>query len=301
MKDTSLGDKPDAKPDAKAAMQNGSGETAAAHRREVERGARFEFGKNWQSFLSVVDEDRIREAEVSLRQMLEVEDLRGKSFLDIGSGSGLFSLAARRLGARVHSFDYDTQSVACTREMKRRYFPDDADWKIEQGSVLDRDYLATLGQFDIVYSWGVLHHTGKMWSALDNAASLVAPVGTFFISIYNDQGGKSRGWLKVKQAYNSGPVGRALACAVFVPYFALGGLAVDLAKRKNPIARYSEYRRVRGMSRVHDWFDWLGGLPFEVAKPDEIQKFGRERDLKIVKMTTCGGGLGCNQFVFVRQ
>src|SRR5438270_7636215 len=121
---------------------------------------RFQFGKNWSRFLEVLDDERIAEAERSLVEMLEVRDLRGRSFLDVGSGSGLFSLAAKRLGAtRVHSFDFDPNSVACTSELKRRFFAKDPNWTIEQGSVLDKPYLTSLGTFDIVYSWGVLHHT----------------------------------------------------------------------------------------------------------------------------------------------
>src|SRR5207302_10440486 len=139
---------------------------ASSHAGEVTRGERFEFGKNWGRFLEVLDDERIGEAEESLKKMLEVEGLAGKSFLDIGSGSGLFSLAARRLGARVHSFDYDPQSVACAAELRRRYFPNDEDWVVEPGSALDEAYLNRLGTFDIVYSWGVLHHTGAMWQAL---------------------------------------------------------------------------------------------------------------------------------------
>lgn len=119
--------------------------------------------------------------------MLRVDDLQNRTFLDIGSGSGLFSLAARKLGARVHSFDYDPQSVACTRALKQRYFPDSADWVIEEGSALDADYLLRLGQFDIVYSWGVLHHTGAMWQALENVDGNVRQNGKLFIALYNHQ------------------------------------------------------------------------------------------------------------------
>src|ERR1044071_5244972 len=113
---------------------------------EVAAGERFEFGKNWRLFLASMSDERIERAVYSLREMLEVDDLDGKSFLDVGSGSGLYSLAARRLGARVHSFDYDPQSVACTIELKRRYFPRDAKWIIEEGSVLGADYLKSLGE-----------------------------------------------------------------------------------------------------------------------------------------------------------
>ena len=155
-------------------------EIAKQHEKEVEQGERFEFGKNWSNFLALLDDERIRKAEESLKEMLEVEDLKGKTFLDIGSGSGLFSLAARRLGAKVHSFDFDSSSYGCTRELRRRYFSGDADWCVEQGSALDREYIVSLGKFDIVYSWGVLHHTGKMWEALENAELPVADNGKTF-------------------------------------------------------------------------------------------------------------------------
>lgn len=269
---------------------------------EVVAGQRFEFGKNWQDFLAVLDDERISEAERSLKTMLGVETLAGKTFLDVGNGSGLFSLAALRLGAqRVHSFDYDPQSVFCAQELKRRYFPHDERWTIERGSALDAAYLGSLGQWDIVYSWGVLHHTGAMWTALENVVPLVRTGGTLFISIYNDQGKISRLWTVVKIFYNRGALWRRTVTAVFIPYFIFRGLVADMLHRTNPLRAYRQYKKSRGMSRVHDWFDWLGGYPFEVAKPEEIFAFYQERGFALRRLKTCAGGLGCNEFVLQKQ
>jgi 2-polyprenyl-3-methyl-5-hydroxy-6-metoxy-1,4-benzoquinol methylase len=271
-----------------------------SHSREVDRGERYEFGKNWSNFLRVLDENRIERAVASLRTLLGVPDLKGASFLDIGSGSGLFSLAAHRLGARVRSFDYDPSSVACTQELKRRYAGARADWTVERGSVLDKQFLASLGQFDVVYSWGVLHHTGAMWEAIDNARTLVAPGGTFAIAIYNDQGVWSKRWTKLKRFYCSGPFGKAVMCSTYIPAVVGRQLVADLFWLRNPFKWYTEYSASRGMSVFYDWFDWLGGYPFEVAKPEELFKFARDRGFQMTNFTTCGGSVGCNEFVFRR-
>lgn len=276
-------------------------ETAGTFNRQVANGGRFEFGKNWSRFLRLLNDDRIVTAQHSLHGMLQT-DLAGRSFLDIGSGSGLFSLAAMRLGAaRVHSFDYDPQSVACTDSLRRRFFPDDPRWTVERGSALDTAYLDQLGCWDVVYSWGVLHHTGEMWNAIDNAAKRVETGGQFYLAIYNDQGLVSRGWLRVKRLYNVGSMPRLAVCAVFFPYFIAGGLTVDLLNRRNPLRRYRTSAGVRGMSAVIDWHDWLGGYPFEVAKPEAILDFARTRGFELRQLRTCGGRMGCNEFVFERR
>ncbi len=169
-------------------------------------------------------------AEHSLKEMLDVNDLLGKRFLDMGSGSGLFSLAARRLGAKVQSFDYDPKSVACTKELKKRYYTNDDSWVIEEGSALDEKFLISLGIFDIVYSWGVLHHTGNMIKALNNAMLPVSESGLLFIAIYNDQGISSRAWKKVKKTYCSNWFGRLFIISVFIPLFVLQSIVIGLIK-----------------------------------------------------------------------
>jgi 2-polyprenyl-3-methyl-5-hydroxy-6-metoxy-1,4-benzoquinol methylase len=166
---------------------------------------RFGFGKNWSNFLTSLDETRIVEAESSLKEKLQVDHLDGLRFVDVGSGSGLFSLAAQRLGAVVRSFDFDVDSVLCTKALKGKYFPHDENWIIEQASALDQPYLNSIGAYDVVYFWGVLHHTGEMWQAISNAIDLVAPKGLIFIAIYNDQGWKSNFWWCVKFFSNSLP------------------------------------------------------------------------------------------------
>lgn len=282
-------------------------EAADSHRSEVARGERFEFGRNWRRFLRVLDDDRIALAERSLATMLEVQSLGGKSFLDIGSGSGLFSLAARSLGARVTSFDYDPQSVACTGELRRRYRPRDADWTIEQASVLDAARLAALGQFDVVYCWGVLHHTGHMWEALDNVKGLVRPGGTLFIALYNDLGAVTDRWARIKRWYNALPRPLAALLAFGIVAAAEGKSLLRHVCRGRAggwLASWRHYARddsARGMSKWHDWIDWIGGYPYERATVAQVVDRLRPAGFHLRKMVDRSHGWGCNEFVFRRD
>src|SRR3954470_16401378 len=140
----------------------------------------FRFGQNWADYSKLVDDRRISDAVESVKGL--VGDLTGKSFLDIGSGSGLFSVSALRLGAsEVLATDIDEDSVATTRKLLSR--EDRGHWQAERISVFE---LAERlhDKFDVVYSWGVLHHTGAMWRAVDTAAGMVKPGGLFAFSLY---------------------------------------------------------------------------------------------------------------------
>ena len=263
---------------------------------------RFAFGKNWSGFLKHLTEERIQEAEKSLVEKLGLSDLKGKTFLDIGSGSGLFSLAAHRLGATVFSFDYDKDSVACTQYLKENHDNQagGASWSVQQGSVLDQAFLSQFGQVDIVYSWGVLHHTGHMMQAFENVSGLVKDEGYLFVSIYNDQGQASKRWKWIKERYNrSGSVIRFLL--VFYTFFRQWTITLikDFLKTGNPLKSWVGYQKnIRGMSAWHDLIDWVGGYPFEVAKPEGVFNFFKQKDFGLSYLKTCAGGLGCNEFVF---
>ena len=216
--------------------------------------SRFAFGDNWLRFPDDIDEDRISAVQEQLAGMLGRADLHSLTVLDIGSGSGLMSLAARRMGARVCSLDYDPKSVSCTRILRERFCSDDTYWDVEEGSILDASYVSRLGTFDIVCSWGVLHHTGDMPTALDNATTVVKPGGKLFVAIYNDQGGASRRWAAVKRLYVGSPkvLGFVILCLAAIQLWSKT-IVIDTLRHASPLKRLRA--RERGMSLLRDLID----------------------------------------------
>ncbi|HVX40267.1 MAG TPA: class I SAM-dependent methyltransferase [Gemmatimonadaceae bacterium] len=256
---------------------------------------RFGFGQNWQRFVNEgVGEEQIASAVTSMRDLLKLDSLQGKSFLDIGCGSGLHSLAAVRLGAaRVMSFDYDINSVRATEQLRAAASPGGESWRVEQGSVLDPEYLQKLGTFDVVYSWGVLHHTGRMWDAIRNAAERTAPGGLFCIAIYNTSKPRTvRAWSRAKRFYCKSP---GFVQAAMVGAYGTFGILVQLAHRRNPF-RTGE----RGMRFWRDIADWLGGYPYETATAGELFEFVAPMGFQLVTLHSVSNG-GNHQLTFRRS
>lgn len=264
----------------------------------------FEFGKNWKNYLKSLDESRIEIASLSLQHFFEITTFKGKRFLDAGSGSGLFSLAARKLGAKVVSFDLDKESVQCVKTIKDKYYPSDENWEIKKGSLLDTAFIKDLGIFDIAYCWGVAHHTGNMKKALTNLVPTVKKNGLLYLAIYNDQGWDSINWKNMKKYYSDTS---SLLKPIILWWFII---KMELKKHWYDIKRlqfrriyayYKQYHPQRGMNRINDCIDWIIGYPFEVAKPEVIFDFFRKSGFELQKIKTCGGGLGNNEYLFKKK
>jgi SAM-dependent methyltransferase len=264
-----------------------------------EKEMRYGFGRNWSEFVAAHLSDAIIEdSRRHMADMLRLESLAGKVFLDAGCGSGIHSLAALRLGAeRVISFDFDRDSVATT-ERVRAFAHSPSNWQVMQGSVLDRDYMSGLPKADIVYSWGVLHHTGDMWSAIRNAAIPLKQDGVFYISLYSSDNyidPPPEYWIRVKKQYNrSGEFGKR---ALEWRYMMQNHFWPEMKAGRNPFALIRKYGS-RGMTYWTDVKDWLGGWPMDFASLAETQEFcDKEFGLTLVNVRT---GEGCTEYVFAR-
>ncbi len=234
----------------------------------------FSFGKNWEAFVAQhYSERRLEIARRRLLDFLRLPSLAGKSFLDIGCGSGIHSLAAFTAGAsRLSGFDLDPASVSTARKL-REMKGSPEHWKITQGSILDENFLSGIEPADIVYSWGVLHHTGKMWQAVRNASRFLLPGSLFYIALYQTTP-RSPYWIDVKKRYNAASGFRKRWMEYH--YVARHVVLPELIRFRNPMRQISGYEVNRGMDFMTDIRDWLGGYPYEDASVPETLRFGVE-------------------------
>jgi 2-polyprenyl-6-hydroxyphenyl methylase/3-demethylubiquinone-9 3-methyltransferase len=254
----------------------------------------FSFGRNWKKYVSDLDESNVREAINSFRDFTGFADLKGESFLDLGCGSGLNSIVALRLGARrVVSIDLDENSVQCATRLRDRLAPDAQSWTIAQGSVLDTDFLRKLGQFSYVYCWGVVHHTGAMWQAVQNITGCVEPGGKLHLAIYNEHR-NSRRWLQIKRLCNRHPRTIFPVLKLALAAYVCGHL---LYEGQSPLKYLREYGKKRGMKFWRDIEDWLGGLPYEYCKPDRVVEALSDAGFAVERLNTTTF-IGCNEFLF---
>ncbi len=238
----------------------------------------FAFGKNWQDFGSRVTPRNIDESVQALARLVGGEVVAGARFLDIGCGSGLHSLAALRLGARsVQAIDLDPNSVEATRRMLARHYVGD-NYAVTVHSAVELTPEA-FGLFDVVYSWGVLHHTGAMWPAIERAAAAVAPGGHLVIALYRKTP-LCGSWKWEKRLYTrSGPVLQGVLAGVY------GFIKIlrELLRGRNPIWRIATHHRKRGMRWWNDIKDWVGGHPYESASAEDVEQFLASRGFEHVR------------------
>jgi SAM-dependent methyltransferase len=260
---------------------------------------RFGFGRNWRNYSSLVDEIRLRKAELHLKDRFDVDNLEG-NFIDIGCGSGVFSAAASRLGARVFAFDYDQNSTDTTKEVTSKFGTAKNIVKIYTDDVLDLSDTSVISDAQLIYSWGVLHHTGDLWRALEVISEHATSGSTFVLAIYNDAGYMSQKWLKLKKLYVNAFLLRPLILFIAWKDFWAKHQIHELRNGRDPFRTWREYSiDSRGMSAWYDLIDWAGGYPYEFASVEQISSFMALRGWKFEKVWT-NSGIGNNEFRFIK-
>ena len=262
----------------------------------------FAFGKNWASYAALIDETAIEELQKGLLKLVPREGFQGSSFLDIGCGSGLHTLAAARLGvSRIMATDIDPDSIGTTKAVLSSHKMD-VPWQAEQISVFDLEP-SCQGKFDIVYSWGVLHHTGDMWEATKRASALVAPNELFVFALYGATP-MDAFWQIEKRWYSrASPFAQRLARGCYIAAYQVAHIRARQGSFRDFIANY---RSSRGMDFYHNVHDWLGGYPYQTALAREVDSqmtalgFKAERVLA-QPMTRGLFGSSCNEYVYRLQ
>jgi 2-polyprenyl-6-hydroxyphenyl methylase/3-demethylubiquinone-9 3-methyltransferase len=250
----------------------------------------FDFGTNWEEFSKRrIDPRRLELACESLQSLLEKKSLEGKSFLDVGCGSGLFSIAAYRLGAaKVIGIDVDPRCIQISQANRVLLAPG-SPIEFHEASALESEQLKSFGSFDLVYAWGSLHHTGSMWSAVRNVSRCVAPNGILILAIYNKHV-TSPVWKTIKWIYNQVP--RMVQRFMIVVFAGIIYIAKFLVTRTNPL------KKERGMDFWFDVIDWVGGYPYEYASPAEVEHFVCNQEFSLRRYVAAQVPTGCNEFVF---
>lgn len=273
---------------------------------------KFNFGINWSRYVkNVVNEDVVFQAKKSLLKYLDEEHYKEKVFIDVGCGSGLFSLSAILLGCKkVISFDSDKGSISTVRLLKDKFrylIPQNVEWEIFCGDILDPNLVDRLkGIGDIVYCWGVLHHTGDMWESIKNVCEIVKPYGMLILAIYNKTP-VSYIWWKIKKFYNEHKFLQPILGLLYGIYVCIG----YIVKNKT----FNLYRE-RSMHVFYDAIDWIGGYPYEYATFGEVKRFIEERNFILKKAirklpeenykptlwkVLRAKNTGCNEFVFIKR
>lgn len=266
----------------------------------------YNFGGNWQKYIRELSCSSRDDLQLSLGisrfhlvRFLSPDDegghsdddrpvLQNLSFIDIGCGSGIHSAAALFSHARhIISFDQQEGSVSSTAALRHQLMENDnsfsdRSWDVYLGDVLIQSDLPEV-LADVVYSWGALHHTRDLWTALENSCRLVKPPedggGLLLVALYAREMVRDPDyWIYIKQLY------------LAVDDLARGKMERDygwwilreqvMQKGRNPFQMAEDARLQRGMNfwtDVKDWLDWLGGYPIEFSEAAEVIRFVQQR------------------------
>ena len=120
--------------------------------------------------------------EPEIHQFAQFSRYHGKEVLEIGVGMGTDFLQWNRAGAYATGVDLTEECVALTRARLLVFgFPDEG--RVLQADAENLPFADS--SFDLVYSWGVIHHSPNTRKALEEIVRVMRPGGEGKVMIYN--------------------------------------------------------------------------------------------------------------------
>ena len=194
------------------------------------------------------------------------EGVKGKKVLDAGSGSGMVSIAFAVMGASVTGVDITSKCIENGRKRAKAF---GVECRFVQS---DLTMLDLHEDFDIIYSWGVLHHTADAKASFFRLVEHLRPGGEIIIAVYLRTAFSSF-WNFSRVFYQSSPGFAKTAFRRSASVLLNGYDAVRKALMKK------ERYMLRGTSNeelVNDWF----GVPHRTFHTyTEVYEWFREKGL----------------------
>jgi SAM-dependent methyltransferase len=225
------------------------------------------------------EQDRLRyELEPEILAFADFDSAVGKRVLEIGVGMGSDFIRWARAGAKATGIDLTERAVGLTRQ---RLADEGLQGDLRTADAENLPFPD--GEFDVVYSWGVLHHTPHPAGALAEAQRVLAPGGRLKVMLYHRHSWVAwAAWVRfgllVGRPWRT--LRKAVACIespgtqAFTPAEVLAMLPTIRAVDVRPILTRWDRRAVPGLSSLlgdrYGWFLLVEGSAGNTSVPSDI-------------------------------